>query len=202
MLSALVVIKFPAVNAVLEGFLSGISDSLSIDTCGDFDTAKNVRSGHRFDIVIIDIYSCGGMDPLRVAEIQQCWPGAAKVFFDLEHDELAHRWIKAGGGRAYIPWTMSAESIQESLLAVVDGDESFPKGAEAGRSARLLTPRQADVLKHLEMGASNKEISQALGLAPGTVKIHVNAILRSLGVRNRTEAALHFRMKRKAYSAL
>ena len=53
-----------------------------------------------------------------------------------------------------------------------------------------LTQRQADVLALLVQGKPNKIISRELGLAPGTVKIHVTAILRKLKVANRTQAAL------------
>jgi DNA-binding NarL/FixJ family response regulator len=53
-----------------------------------------------------------------------------------------------------------------------------------------LTQRQADVLALLVEGKPNKIISRELGLAPGTVKIHVTAILRKLKVSNRTQAAL------------
>ena len=53
-----------------------------------------------------------------------------------------------------------------------------------------LTPRQRDVLTRLRDGKSNKQIAHELGLTEGTVKVHVTAILRQLGVRNRTQAAI------------
>jgi len=45
------------------------------------------------------------------------------------------------------------------------------------------------VLSLLARGLSNKEIARALGIAEATTKIHLAALLRALGVRNRTEAA-------------
>jgi DNA-binding NarL/FixJ family response regulator len=54
----------------------------------------------------------------------------------------------------------------------------------------VLSERQAQVLALLVQGKPNKIISRELGLAPGTVKIHVTAILRKLKVSNRTQAAL------------
>jgi DNA-binding NarL/FixJ family response regulator len=53
-----------------------------------------------------------------------------------------------------------------------------------------LTRRQQDVLELLALGKSNKQICRILGMAEGTVKNHINAMFRQLGVRNRTEAAL------------
>lgn len=52
-----------------------------------------------------------------------------------------------------------------------------------------LTARQRDVLKLLQQGASNRDIAGELGIGEGTVKLHVSAILRALGVKNRTMAA-------------
>ena len=52
-----------------------------------------------------------------------------------------------------------------------------------------LTARQLDVLELLVQGKQNKEIATALNLGEGTVKVHVAAIFRYLGVRNRAAAA-------------
>ena len=53
-----------------------------------------------------------------------------------------------------------------------------------------LTHRQRDVMAELAAGLSNKEIARRLGLAEGTVKVHLAAIFRVLSARNRTEAVL------------
>jgi DNA-binding NarL/FixJ family response regulator len=53
-----------------------------------------------------------------------------------------------------------------------------------------LTRRQAAVLALMGRGWSNRRIADELGVSEGTVKVHVNAILKVLKVRNRTEAAL------------
>lgn len=52
-----------------------------------------------------------------------------------------------------------------------------------------LTKRQREVLTFLARGLSNKEIARALDIAEATTKIHMAALLRELGARNRTEAA-------------
>jgi len=53
-----------------------------------------------------------------------------------------------------------------------------------------LTPRQLDVLRLVAEGRSNKEIARDLDIAEATAKIHVGAVMRALGVRNRTAAAV------------
>jgi DNA-binding NarL/FixJ family response regulator len=54
----------------------------------------------------------------------------------------------------------------------------------------ILTPRQRGVLELLVQGKSNKAIARDLDLGEGTVKVHMAALFRSLGVRTRTAAAV------------
>ena len=62
--------------------------------------------------------------------------------------------------------------------------------AESDDQLARLTPRQRDVLQLLARGQSNKQIADVLGLAPGTVKIHISRILRAFKVQNRTQAVI------------
>jgi DNA-binding NarL/FixJ family response regulator len=67
------------------------------------------------------------------------------------------------------------------------------KAAGAARPQRRLTQRQEDVLNLIGQGFSNGQIATALGMSENTVRIHVSAIFKTLGVRNRTQAALLLR---------
>jgi len=86
------------------------------------------------------------------------------------------------GGGIYLP-----PQLLQHALSGMDG------GQKDGRRLRInkfgLTARQVDVLQHLAKGLSNKDIALAVGLAEGTVKIHVAAIFQTLHVNNRNEAA-------------
>lgn len=53
-----------------------------------------------------------------------------------------------------------------------------------------LTTRELEVLRLMAGGYSNREISEALGIAEGTVKNHASSVLSKLGVRDRTRAVL------------
>ncbi len=53
-----------------------------------------------------------------------------------------------------------------------------------------LTPREEEVLQHLASGQTNKEIAQTLVISKGTAKVHVERIIRKLGVSDRTQAAV------------
>lgn len=78
------------------------------------------------------------------------------------------------------------------LIAQQNVDGTSPLGVSDAAHVDLakLTPRQKDVLSLLARGRSNKEIARTLRIAEATTKIHAAALLRVLGVRNRTEAAL------------
>ncbi|HEX6980658.1 MAG TPA: response regulator transcription factor [Alphaproteobacteria bacterium] len=91
------------------------------------------------------------------------------------------RLLLAGG--TYVPACSSPET---------PADESVSAGSPPDKGeARLgLSMRQSDVLRLIARGASNKAIARELGMRENTVKTHVKQIMRRLGVRNRTEAAL------------
>ena len=59
-----------------------------------------------------------------------------------------------------------------------------------GTTIETLSAREKDVARYLAHGVSNKEIAKALGLEVVTIKKHVGKILRKLGARNRTQAAI------------
>ena len=63
-------------------------------------------------------------------------------------------------------------------------------GAGGRPRVALLSQRERQVLELIASGPTNKEIASTLGLRAGTVRGHVEMILRKLAVRNRTEAAL------------
>jgi two-component system, NarL family, nitrate/nitrite response regulator NarL len=76
-------------------------------------------------------------------------------------------------------------------LAALQTDDEAPTPTELRSLAQAfpaLTERQHEVLDWLARGMSNKQIARALDVAEGTVKQHLNAIFRELGVNTRTEA--------------
>jgi DNA-binding NarL/FixJ family response regulator len=88
-------------------------------------------------------------------------------------------------GRIYVPRGL-ADSPAVLPLATVSGSPFVNFELDAPR----LTPRQYEVLSLLAGGMSTKEISRRLKISEGTTKIHTTGLLRALGVRNRTEAAV------------
>lgn len=103
------------------------------------------------------------------------------------------------GVHGYIPKSLTNQALADAIAQVLNGGIYVPTSLgrrEAGgpeQSAPIsgdlrFTQRQRDVIGELKKGRSSKEIARALNIAEGTVKIHLAAIYRQLGVRTRAEA--------------
>jgi len=107
------------------------------------------------------------------------------------------------GAASYVPKTVGAQELLLALRRLLAGEAYLPPMllaavGPANNKPRPpprikvdhLTERQSEVLFLLTEGLSNKGIAERLDISEGTVKLHVSAIMRALGARNRTEAAL------------
>lgn len=113
------------------------------------------------------------------------------------------------GASGYLPKRLSTTALADALRLVLEGGIFVPPMGPSESTAAVpasagpetyqtlpsfealgLTPRQADVLGLLLQGKPNKEIARRLGLSVETVKDHVQAVLRALGVNSRTQAVL------------
>jgi len=101
---------------------------------------------------------------------------------DMEPDELVSALRDIKNGRNVV-----AQDLTDALARMVQGDSSVDD--EEGPFSEL-TPREMEILCLLAEGQSNKLIARNLGISDGTVKLHVKAILRKLGIHSRVEAAV------------
>lgn len=115
----------------------------------------------------------------------------------LSEDEIADALKLILAGNVFVPkfMTDSGAALATSPKAKVATDAepgavTPPKAAPPPAHDEELTPRQRDVLACVVRGLSNKEVARELGIAEGTVKIHLAALFGHFGVRNRTELAI------------
>ena len=105
---------------------------------------------------------------------------------DIEPEELVPALEAVVGGNNVI-----AEEMVGTLARIVQGDAAETRDASQPDALfSRLTPRELEILKGIASGSSNKMIAQELAITDGTVKLHVKAILRKLGMRSRVEAAV------------
>ena len=164
-----------------------------------------------FDLVLVgvDLSSFGPLDSLKAA--REASPATCFAIIsasDTRSDILAslatgfHGFISKHqsdtdiltaitnilNGRIYVPASLAeAEHRDDALHGRLGGEEVPMLTTEV--DLPKLTKRQREVLSLLAGGKSNKEIARVLDIAEATTKIHMAALVRALGVRNRTEAA-------------
>ena len=159
------------------------------------------------DVLLIDLASPGmngGAGLKRMMSVNESLP---IVVTGADANRMNAMRMIDRGAMGLIAKSVTGPEILEVLDAVLDGRLWLPREAlaqdgviresvgsrlEPEQVERLnrLTRRQREVLIQLVDGKSNANIARALGLAEGTVRIHVSSILKSLNVSNRTQAAI------------
>lgn len=117
---------------------------------------------------------------------------AGYVLKTIEGDDLVQAVRNCARGGSFVSPEMTAKLVTAFRAAGAPAPAQTPAAPEASRdAAAALSPRERDTLRHLARGASNKEIARALDIAETTVKIHVQNILRKLGLSSRVQAAVY-----------
>lgn len=194
-------------------FLDGISLTLSSGFPGARITPINAfEQAIRFaaepgeiDILLLDINMPEGSALSTLAHIKKLRPAMPIVMISAAEDiETIHAFLGAGA-KGYIPKSSTVQVMLSAIQLVWSGGIYLPPSIFNDRAPQenhavqvapentsdvpnQLTQRQQDVLRLLRSGKTNKEIANDLGLSEGTVKIHMTAIFKALGVRNRTSA--------------
>jgi DNA-binding NarL/FixJ family response regulator len=141
------------------------------------------------DVVIADYAS--GMKLLSRGA-PRLGPAPKVLLLTMHAREREVRLALERGAHGYLMLNCPIEALAEAVRMLGRGQRCICAEA-AERMADImaqetLTPRELDVLQLLASGRSNKAIGNELGLAVGTIKAHVKAILVKLGARSRTEA--------------
>ncbi|MCA0324958.1 MAG: response regulator transcription factor [Proteobacteria bacterium] len=153
------------------------------------------QAGEGFDLVLLD-YRLPDTDGLRcAAQLREQFPDVSIGLMSGLDDPSLPRRTRDAGLVAYLPKTLEVSALLASLNRLAAGEPVFDLPAVVAVSEPVagpygLTGRQLDVLRELATGASNKEIARALGIAPATVKNHVEAIFTKMGTSNRLQAVV------------
>lgn len=156
---------------------------------------------HDWDLVLLDLNMPGAYGFSGLVLLRGQYPQIPVVMISAQEEAAVVARSREFGATGFIPKSSPLETIQQAVRQVLDGDtwwpplaeESTPVSAEAkAASAGLasLTPQQFRVLTMVCEGLLNKQIAYELSVSEATVKAHVTAIFRKLGVRTRTQAAL------------
>jgi DNA-binding NarL/FixJ family response regulator len=208
-LKVLVVDDHPLIREALRQVLRALSKNIELLEAGSATEALAAADKcDGLDLILLDLTLPGrdGYEVLR--ELRERYPAYPVVVLSAsDQSEVVMRALDAGA-MGFIPKTSSNEVLLGALRLVLSGGVYLPAevlrhspapvlvsrsaAAAAGTGYRDLglTERQAQVLALVVQGKPNKIICRELNLAEGTVKIHVTAILKALGVTNRTQAVI------------
>src|SRR5215472_439464 len=163
-----------AVEAVAAKNPQVVLMDLNMPRCDGVEATRRIRASHpQTQVVVLTTYSD---DESIIGALQAGALGYLTK--DATRAEIGRAVLAAAAGQAV---------LQRLLSAAVRAPVSAPAGPAAA-SDTDLTPREAEVLRLIAAGKSNREIARALYVSEATVKTHVNRIFAKTGSRDRTQA--------------
>lgn len=178
---------------------------VEVSDVADFDGANTLLEKESvFDLVLLDL-GLPGVDGITcLKSFRQRYPDMPVVILSAYDDVQTIGKAMACGASGFVSKAYSSERLLAVLRDVLAGKVMVPElspvipfssephppmlGGESDPSDFGLTGRQAEVLGLMARGKSNRDIATILGLSEGTVKIHLTAIFKVLGVSSRTQA--------------
>ncbi len=153
-----------------------------------------------FDLVLLDLNLPGAQGMSCLEALRRLTPSTPIVVVSAVDDPKIMQDVLMGGANAFVPKSASGQVLINALRVILAGGTYMPAGVlaamrqtEAAPERDELTLRQRRVLELLATGLSNKHIARTLEISEITVKAHVSAIFRKLGVTNRVQAGLEAR---------
>jgi len=197
-----------------ELFRLGLQTRLQQETClqviaeaEDGETAVELTQEHLPNVVVLDVGlpGIGGIEACR--QIKQRHPEIPVLILTSHAQKSLIERLISAGAQGYCLKGIAAETLVLAIRSVAAGASWWDKAATAeiravfanpevkvGSKSEVLenplTKREQEILALVARGKSNQEIAQILYIAPGTVRVHVHAILQKLEVRDRTQAAV------------
>ena len=156
-------------------------------------------------LVLLDLYMPGPSGFALLATLQERFPQVKVVVLTASEDPKDRFKARHLGAAAYVAKSTPSQTLVAIVRRVLKVKPVFPgketsikddfeKSREHERTGRTeskrLTKRQQEILELVAAGFSNKEIARHLNLSTNTIKSHVSAIFRALGVHNRTQVAI------------
>ena len=192
--------------------LLGQYEGLSVvGEAGDAAQALRLAPQLRPQVILLDNHLPGVMGVDAIQGLREVSPTSRVLMLTVSEDAQDLATALRNGAQGYLLKTIDGELLAQAIHRAARGEpvvspelmgklvaafqsqgaptpEPLPEEEEP---ASVLSPREEDVLREIARGLSNKEIARALDIAETTVKIHVQHILRKLGLSSRVQAAVY-----------
>jgi DNA-binding NarL/FixJ family response regulator len=184
----------------------GFPDAEVVEAESSAAALEALRTGGKVDLALVDVRmpDLDGLELLRA--IKGEWESMPVIMLSTYENAPYVKRALADGAAGYLLKDATPEDLSQAINVAMSGSgnvlsprviqnlfedqEASNASANGRRSEYSLTQREHDILALLAEGRSNREIAGALYLSEKTVKAHLAAIFRKLGVTNRTQAAM------------
>ena len=183
-------------------------DAASIAEAATSAEALKLLDQSPADLVIVDLFIPGEDSFCFIRQLCDQYPALLVVVVSASENPSHIRKAIDTGASGFIPKSYSSTQFLNALDIALEGGIFLPDSLLQANPAAIaansetapgttrqqllacLTPRQYEILQMLAQGHSNKQIARQCQLSENTVKVHVSAILRALGLNNRTQAGV------------
>ena len=189
-------------NAILEVIKRHYPDSIVGESMDLDSTIAALEKNNETDLLLLDLHMPGSQDLFGLILVREKFPSIPVTIISADEDSNTISRAMGHGASGYIPKSCSPQLIQQAISAMLDGGRWVPEDfrnsltpvndEEKDLAAKIatLTPQQFRVLCYLREGWLNKQIGYEMGITEATIKAHITAIFRKLGISNRTQAVI------------
>lgn len=188
-------------DALMMALQSGPLEGSRIELASTLDeTRLCLQQRKDFDLLLLDLRMPGSEGFFGLVQIRKEFPDVPVLVVSGSDDPGIIARTRVLGALGFLPKSASTGDIQSAVARVLEGDEVWPSDLppaeneadllDTAQRVNELTDQQLRVLQHLQRGRLNKQIAYDLAISEATVKAHVTAIFRKLGVLNRTQAVI------------
>ncbi|MEM7781464.1 MAG: response regulator transcription factor [Pseudomonadota bacterium] len=156
--------------------------------------ARSALEAGPAEALLLDMHMEDSSGLSVLMDMRQDYPALPIAIVSASEETRVYTAASQLGAAAFIPKSSGLDQMREALAAVKEGDNWFPE-IDADTDDDLtriasLTPAQRRILGAIRQGLLNKQIAYEQDISEATVKAHITAIFRKLGVNNRTQAVL------------
>ena len=197
------------VCAGLKATLLDTLDDIQVTTTERGEEVLSILGKEDIDLIILDLFMPGGYGGFGlIGLLHDRYPCLPIIVLSASENSTHIRKCFALGVTGFVTKSTPKEALIEAIAKALEGERYVPKyliesvaevarvfdevdsGVNVEIIAELITDRQFDILSCISRGHSNKQIARELELSENTVKVHVSAMLKSLGLSNRTQAGI------------